>query len=151
MEKTLSSRQRLNPRRSFLLKAFIAWEVILGSIGVWRGLVLWAERQLLLELGSTFLPMALAIFVTCSILTGFALLAAAWGLWWRREWARRLAQSAIPAYFVLAQVYTWLFVRSGLMWERRWVSLGLALLGVGTSFVLLTWPKPRKWLGLEKR
>ena len=46
------------------------------------------------------------------------------------------------------QIYTWGFVRTGLLWERRWSALVLAILATALSLAALTWPRPRRWLGL---
>lgn len=140
--------RRRPARRSFWLKAFVLWTLGLGVIGAWRGIVLWCERRLLFELGGTLAPATLAVFVALSVLIGAALIASAAGLWWKKEWARQAAQMVIPAYLVAVQAYTWLFVRSGLMWERRWIALILALIGCGISLGALNWRTPRRWLGI---
>jgi hypothetical protein len=111
--------------------------------------VLWGERDVLFERGSSLSPAALTTFVCWWTLCGLALVTAAAGLWWRREWARQVTRLCIPAYIVAAQAYLWLFVRSGLMWERRWVSLASGILGIGIGIGALTWPRSRQWLGLD--
>ena len=137
---------------SFVARVLVLWVSGLGVINFWRGLVLWRERLLLFEVGSTLSPVTLTLFVTLFVLVGLALFVAAAGLWWRQRWAKRYASIVIPLYFVLIQGYTWLFVRTGLMWQRRWVSLGGSLLGIAVSVGALTWPKSREWLlGVWKR
>jgi hypothetical protein len=120
----------------------------LGVIGIWRGLVLWDARALLVDLGSTLSPPALALFVFAFVLCGLGLGAAALGLWRRREWGRLVARALVVCYAVIVQVYTWLFVQSGLQWERRWVSLVLATGTIGLAIGTLTWHRSRRWLGL---
>jgi hypothetical protein len=135
-------------RRSVLLWAFAVSVLGLGIASGWRGIVLWRERALLYTLGSSLTPVALTVYVTLFLLCGVGLAVAALGLWWRRNGARWVAQACILLYAVTSQVYSWRYVRSGLMLERRWVSLAgtvfLAGLGVGA----LTWYRSRKWLGL---
>ncbi len=123
----------MSGRRSWKFKALLLWMWWLGGVGIWRGWTLWQERRLLFELDSALVPATLVVFVALSILVGLALWASVIGLWRRYGWARRAARVAIPVYFVLIQTYTWLFVRSGLMWQRRWVSLALAFLGVSIA------------------
>ena len=134
-------------RRSIWLWVFVLWILGLGIIGIWRGAVLWRERTLLFDLGSSLSPLTLTLFVLLSGLCGGCLIVAALGLWWRQAWARSVARIAILSYLIIVQVYTWMYVRTGLMWERRWVSLGLAILGAGIGIGMLTWPRSRKWLG----
>lgn len=138
-------------RRPIWLKLFVLWTLGLGIIGAWRGAVLWRERNLLFELGSTLSPLALTLFVALSLIVGAALIASALGLWLKKEWARQSARIAIPAHLILVQAYTWLWVRSGLMWERRWTALILAALGIMISVGTLTWKKTIKWLALTNR
>jgi hypothetical protein len=121
----------------------------MGIVSGWRGLVLWNERLVLFERGSSLSPLALAAFVLIYALCGVGLVVSAVGLWWRRNWARRGARIFLVAYLVFAQGYLWLFVRTGLMWERRWVSLASAVLGIGIVVGALTWPRSRQWLGLN--
>ena len=121
----------------------------MGIVSGWRGFVLWGERQVLFERGSSLSPPALTVFTLIYTLCGVGLVAAAAGLWWRRSWARQVARGCLVAYLVTAQAYLWLWVRTGLMWERRWVSLASAILGVGLGVGALTWPRSRQWLGLD--
>jgi hypothetical protein len=111
--------------------------------------VLWGTRSLLAELQSTLSPVPLALFVILSILCGFGLVLAAWAIRARREWARIVAPTSMISYFVIVQVYTVLFVRTGLMWERRWGSLVLSAIALSVSIGALTWPRSRHWLGLS--
>ena len=134
--------------RSFGLHATVLWLLALALIGLWRGWGLWQERSLLAEVGSTLSPPALVAFVGLSALCGLGLGASAVGLWLQRRWGRPLALICIPPYFAIVQAYTWLFVQSGLMWARRWVSLILAVIAVGIGVGALTWRRSRKWLGL---
>ncbi len=138
-------------RRSIWLKLLVLWTLGLGIIGAWRGAVLWRERAMLFELGSTLGPLTLTLFVALLLIAGAALVASALGLWFKQDWARQSARVAIPAYLLLIQAYTWLWVRSGLMWERRWTALILAALGIIVSVGTLTWKKTRKWLSLTTR
>lgn len=151
--RSVLNRARVKRRHSFGGQVFVLWVLGLGMIDVWRGWVLWDERVLLFELGSTLSPFTLTFFVTLFMSTGLALIVAAAGLWWRRKWAARYTCVVIPLYFVLIQFYTWLFVRTGLMWQRRWVSLLLALLGIAIGVGVLVWSKTRRRLGifLEKK
>ena len=134
--------------RPFWLTLFVLWILGLGIISGWRSLTWWQERSLIVELDSTFSPLTLSLMVFLSMLCGMALIAAATGLWWKKEWARKLARLCVPGYFILVQVYLWLFVRSGLWLQRRWIALFLAVLGTGVSVVALTWSRTRRWLGL---
>jgi hypothetical protein len=146
--KSWLNQSQVKRRHSFAAQVFVLWVFALGVIDVWRGAVLWRERVLLFELGSTLSPFSLAFLVILFILTGLALIVAAASLWWQRKWAARYARIVIPLYFVLIQSYTWLFVRTGLMWQRRWVSLVLALLGISVGVGVLTWSKSRQWMGI---
>lgn len=138
----------MRTRRTFWLRAFVLWTLALGILSLWRGLVLWRERALLWELGSSLLPATLTLFVAFDILCGGGLVAAAVGLWWRREWARQAARALIPLYMVIVQAYVWFFLRAGLMWERRWVLLLWAMLAAALGISALTWRRSRRWLGL---
>lgn len=139
----------MKEKRPVWLWALVLWMLALAAISVWRGLVWWRERALLAELGSTLsLPMW-TLFAVLSMLCGGGLSISAVGLWWRREWARWSAQAFLPFHFVIIQTYTWLFVQTGLMWERRWVSLILSFVGVGVGVGALSWRKSRKWLSLN--
>ena len=139
----------LSTRRSALLWGLVLWLLTLAAISVWRGVVLWREAALLFELGSTLTQPALALLVSFSILCGAALTVSTVGLWWRRDWARQVARISIPLYFALVQTYTWVFVRSGLMWARRWAAMSLAILATGIGVGALSWRRSRQWLGLN--
>jgi hypothetical protein len=135
--------------RPLVLWMFALWTLGLGIIGVWRSVVLWRERAILYERGSSLSPAMLTLFVALFGLCGLGLVASAVGLWLRHDWARHVARASIPAYAALAQAYTWLFTQSGLMRERRWVSLVGAILGIGIGIGALTWVRSRQWLTLE--
>jgi hypothetical protein len=139
----------MKARRPIWLWMFSLWALGLGIIGMWRGIVLWGERRILYERGSSLSPAALSLFVALFGLCGLCLVASAVGLWLRHDWARRMARICIPTYLVVAQVYVWRFVRSGLMWERRWASSVGAILGIGIGIGGLTWARSKKWLGLR--
>lgn len=138
----------MSARRPVWLWAFVLWVLALAILSTWRGVALWRERALLVELGSSLSPATLALFVSLDVLCGLAMLAAAVGLWWRREWARQMARIALPAYWVIVQAYVWLALRAGLMRERRWVLLVGAVLAAALSIAALTWHRSRQWLGL---
>jgi hypothetical protein len=125
------------------------WLLGLGAIDLWKSITLWQTRRLLAELGSTLSPTVSMLLAVSWTLVGAALIAAALGLWLRREWARHVARAAIVAHYLLGQVYTWGFVQTGLLWERRWVNLILAILATGLSLAALTWTRSRRWLGLR--
>jgi hypothetical protein len=131
------------------LKLFVLWLLALAAASLWRGLTLWRTRALLAELGSNLSPPWLVILVVLLMLVGVGLVLSAWGLWQRREWGRLWARAAIVLYVALVQSYTWLFVQSGLLWERRWVSLILALGTLVIGIGMLTWHRSRRWLGLQ--
>ena len=95
------------------------------------------------------LVVGLILFVILYVLGGVALIVSAVGLWQRRAWARHLARISIVCYLTVVQAYTWLFVRTGLLWERRWVALLLALGAIGLALGALTWRRSRQWLGLQ--
>lgn len=139
----------MNARRSAWLWALVLWVLGLGIVAAWRGIVLWQERAMLFELGSSLSPAAVALFVALFVVCGCGLTASALGLWWRRDWARYSARAGILLQAVTSQAYTWLFVRSGLMLERRWVALAVSVLAAGLGIGALTWHRSRKWLGLE--
>jgi hypothetical protein len=82
-------------------------------------------------------------------LSAAALIASAIGLWLRREWARHLARASLVVHLLLIQVYSWGFVRTGLLWERRWSTLILGLLSTTLGLTALTWPRSLRWLHLE--
>jgi hypothetical protein len=48
------------------------------------------------------------------------------------------------------QVYSWGFVHSGLMLERRWVALLSSVAAVLIGITALTWKRTRTWIGLEQ-
>ena len=135
-------------RRPLLLWGFVLGTLVLAIVSMWRGWVLWNERALLAELESTLSPPTLTLFVVLFALCGLGMGISSLGLWLRRAWARLWARACVPFYFLVAQVYTWLFVRSGLMWERRWVALIVAICVVGISIGILSWHRSRRWLGL---
>ncbi len=136
-------------RRFWALRVFILWMCGLGLIGLMRGWALWHEREVLFELNSTLSPTTLTAICSLFGLSGAALLAAAGGLWWKQDWARQVGRTAIPVYLIIVQAYTWLFTRSGLMWERRGIALILAVLGSALGVGALTWQTTRIWLGLN--
>ena len=138
-------------RRTVWLWAFVLWTLVLGIISTWRGLALWRERALLFELGSSLSPAVLALFASLGVLCGLALIAAAVGLWRRREWARQMARAALPIYWVAVQAYVWFSARAGLTYERRWVLLVGAVLAAALGIAALTWRRSQRWLGLEER
>ena len=136
-------------KRPLLLWASALWLLGLGAVDLWRSVTLWQTRRLLAELGSTLSPLVSTLLASGWAICGLGLLAAAVGLWLRREWARHLARAALVAHLTLFQVYTWAFVRTGLLWERRWSALVLGILAAGISFMALTWSRSRRWLGLQ--
>ena len=140
---------RAGSRRPLLLWILSLWLLALATASLWRGVTLWRTRALLAELACSLSPALLVLLVMLSMLVGVGLAVSAWGLWRQREWGRLSARATIVVYFVLVQAYTWLFVRSGLLWERRWASLVLALGTVGISSGILTWHRSRRWLGLQ--
>jgi hypothetical protein len=135
-------------RRPFWLWLFSLWILSLGIANLWRALVLWHERDLLFELGSSFSPLTLVLFVVLWSLDGGSLALSAVGLWLRQTWARHVARIGIALSVLIFQAYLWRFVQSGLMRQRRPVLLiaGLFTLLVGSG--ALTWSRSRRWLGL---
>jgi hypothetical protein len=89
----------------------------------------------------------LALVVGMSIVCALGLGIGIVGLWRRRKWGWISALVFIPLYFAVVQAYTWLFVQSGLLWERRWVSLAVAILSVGVAVPALMGRASRRWLG----
>lgn len=137
-------------KRPLLLRLSALWLLSQGAVDVWRSITLWQTRRLLVELGSTLSPFASMLLATGWTLCGASLVAAAVGLWLRREWARHTARAAIVAHYGLLQAYIWAFVRTGLLWERRWSSLVLALLATAITLATLTWSRSRRWMGLRR-
>jgi hypothetical protein len=121
----------------------------LGTIGLWRGAVLWQERTLLAELESSLSPSWLAVLIAAFALCGLGLVVSAIGLWLRQGWARTSARICIPLHAVAFQVYNWGFVRSGLMLERRWVALLSSFTAIAIGITALTSKRTRTWLGQE--
>jgi uncharacterized membrane protein YadS len=146
----MNRRSGTRPKRSLFLWLGTLWLLSLGLIDLWRCITLWQTRRLLAELGSTLSPAAVMLLALGWSTCGAALVAAAVGLWLRRQWARHMARAAIVVHFGLIQVYTWGFVRTGLLWERRWSTLALGLVATALVLALLTWPRPRRWLGLQQ-
>jgi hypothetical protein len=103
---------------------------------------------MLFELGSSLSPVSLTLFVALFVICGCGLVVSAFGLWWRHGWARYVACTGILMQAVISQVYTWFFVRSGLMLARKWVDLAGSMLVVGLSIAVLTWGRSREWLQL---
>ena len=135
--------------RSGWLWVAALWFATLGVSALWRALALWDERTLLFALGSSLTPPALTAYVVLFCASGTAMVVAAAGLWFWRDWARHVGRISVTAYLLAAQTYTWGYVRSGLTWERRWVALGGAVLALTLSIGALTWRRARGWLGLE--
>jgi hypothetical protein len=135
-------------RRPFWVWLFSLWVLGLGVANLWRALVLWGERSLLWKLGSSFSPLTLALFVVLWLVDGGGLTVSAVGLWLRRNWARHVARIGIALSVLIFQAYLWLFVRSGLMRQRRPVLLALGLLTLVVGVGTLTWSRSRQRLGL---
>jgi hypothetical protein len=146
----VSRPNRTQTRRPLLLWVSALWLLALGAIDLWRGTTLWQTRRLLAELGSTLSLFASALLVLGWLICGAALLVSSIGLWLRREWSRHTARAAIVAHLCLIQAYTWAFVRTGLLWERRWSTLLLGVLATAVGLTALTWPRSRRWLGLQR-
>jgi hypothetical protein len=142
-------RTKARSKRPLFLWLSTLWLLGLGGADLWRSITLWQTRNLLATLGSTLTSFASAFLAFGWVLSASALLASAGGLWFRCEWARHTGRAAIVAHFCLIQVYTWAFVRTGLLWERRWSTLALGLLATGLSLTALTWSVSRRWLGLH--
>lgn len=151
-----SGSSRSGTRRRPLLWVFVLWLALLAAASFWRAATLWQVRALLAELGSTLCPptadicVGLIAFVALYLLGGTALIVSALGLWRRRGWARWVTLASIACYWTIVQAYTWLFVRTGLLWERRWVALFVALGTTGLALGALTWRRSRQWLGLQQ-
>lgn len=137
-------------KRPLLLWASALWLFALGVIDGWRSITLWQTRRLLAELGSSLSPSVSVLLALGWAICGAGLIAAAIGLWLRREWARHVARAGIVVHVIMIQVYTWAFVRTGLLWERRWSTLVLSILATAAGFTALTWSRSRHWLGLEQ-
>ena len=130
-------------------RALALWLLGLAAISVWRGTMLWDTRALLAEVGSKLSPPWLGAMVALSICCGAGLAASAIGLWVGSSWGRWLTLVFLSSYCLVTQTYTWLFVQSGLQWERRWVSLTLAISAAGFGAGALLWPRSKRWLGLS--
>jgi len=125
------------------------WIATLGGMSAVRALVLWHTRALLAQLESSLTLSALAVYVALLLCCAVALLVSSMGIALRRRWGRIVGCASIVGYYVLAQGYVWFFVQSGLMWERRWVSLIVSVLATGLSVTTLSWRVPRRWLGFS--
>jgi len=136
-------------RRSLGLWLFSLWVLGLGIVSLWRALVLWQEWRLLSMLSSSFSPLSLALFAVLWLSSGGSLVVSAIGLWLRLTWARRVARIGIVLSVLIFQTYLWLFVRSGLMRQRRPVLLIVGLLTIAIGLGALVWPRSRQWLGLD--
>jgi hypothetical protein len=135
-------------QRPLLLWAGALWLLALASIDLWRSVTLWQTRTLLIELGSSLSSLSSVLLVAGWALCAAGLILAAFALWLRREWARHVARAAVVVHYLFIQAYVWLFVRTGLLWERRWSALIVAVLATTLSLVALTWPRSRRWLSL---
>jgi hypothetical protein len=140
---------RAKTRRPLLLWAIALWLLALGGMDLWRSITLWQTRLLLSELGSRLSPFASALLIVSWALCAAALIASAIGLWLRRQWARHAARVSLFVHLILIQVYVWGFVRTGLLWERRWIVLMSGVLTTTLGLGALTWPRARRLLGLE--
>lgn len=139
---------RSRSRRPLVLWLLVFWLLALAATALWRAATLWQTKDLLVALGSTLSTPTVTLFVALYALSGVALVACAGGLWSRKKWGRVSARAMIVLYMVLVQAYTWLFVRTGLLWERRWIALSATLGTVGIAVGILTWRRSREWLGL---
>ena len=137
-------------KRTIWLWGFTGWVLALGAIGLWRGAVLWQERTLLSELESRLSPGEMVALVGAFALCGAGLVVSAIGLVFRQGWARTTTRIAIPLHVGVFQVYSWGFVHSGLMLERRWVALLSSVAAVLIGITALTWKRTRTWIGLEQ-
>ena len=140
---------RSRSRRPLILWLLVLWLLTLAATAFWRAATLWQTKDLLVALGSTLSAPTVTFFVILYTLSGGALVASAIGLWQRRKWGRVSARAMIVLYMVLVQAYTWLYVRTGLLWERRWIALGVALGTMWIAIGILTWRRSRQWLGLS--
>ena len=136
-------------RRSLWLWLFALWILGMGIVNLWRGVVLWQERRLLLALDSSFTPLSLALFVGLWFVCGTGLVGAAIGLWLGQGWARHVARIGVVLSVLIFQTYLWFLVRSGLMRQRRPVLLIVGLLTVVAGVGALTWRRSRYRLGLD--
>lgn len=136
-------------RRSLWLWLFSLWVLGLGIANLWRGVVLWQGRRLLLALDTSFAPGSLALFVALWFVCGISLSSAAVGMWLWQAWARRVARIGIVLSVLIFQTYLWFFVRSGLMQQRRPLLLVAGLFTIAIGFGALTWPVSRHRLGLD--
>jgi hypothetical protein len=137
--------------RSLFIWGLALWLVALAAIDLARGVTLWRARPLLGELESRLSGTALVIYVALFACCAAGLAIAAVGIARCREWGRKAACAIMILNWLAYQSYVWLFVRSGLLWERRWVSLIVSLICTAIMVGVLTWPRSRKWLGLVER
>ena len=124
-------------RRPSWLWAFVLWMSVLAIISMWRGATFWRYRSLFDELKSTVSSAMAVAFALMFALYGVGLLTSAVGLLWWHRWARRLARVSLLLYLTTVQVYNWGFVRTGLLWERRWLSLAMSLVALAVGAVVL--------------
>jgi hypothetical protein len=136
-------------RRSPWLWLFSLWVLGLGIADLWRGVVLWQERRLLLALDSSLAPLWLALFVVLWFGCGIGLVGATVGMWLWQAWARHVARIGIVLSVLIFQTYLWFFIRSGLMRQRRPLLLIVGLLTIAIGNGALTWPRSRRELGLD--
>jgi hypothetical protein len=101
-------------KRSTGLTWFSLWVFALGGYSLARAWVLLRQRPVLIELGASVSPLVIG----WSVLWGAGLIAAGAGLWWRREWGRRLALVCIPLYYLCGLINQFVFVRSE-FWRNR--------------------------------
>jgi hypothetical protein len=101
-------------KRSTGLTWFSMWVVALGGYSLARAWVLLRQRPVLIELGASVNPLVIA----WSVLWGVGLIVAGVGLWWRREWGRRLTLVCIPLYYLCGLINQFVFVRSE-FWRNR--------------------------------
>ncbi len=126
-------------RRPLWMWAFVLWLFLLATISFWRGATFWHYRLLFGELKSTVSPGMAVVFALLFTMYGAGLLISAVGLLWHRPGVRWLARATLPLYLATVQAYQWGFVRTGLLWERRWVSLAMSLTALVVGMVVLCW------------
>jgi hypothetical protein len=143
----VNRRTRAKTHRPLLFWAIALWLLALGAINLWRSITLWQTRLILSALGSRLSPFASTLLVVSWALCAAALVASAVGLWLRRQWARHTARVSLVVHLALIQAYTWGFVRTGLLWERRWIALAFGVLTTTLAVGALTWPKVRRLFG----